>query len=247
MKRIYDFIKRELSDTSELLRNVPSAAMVLFVVSVILMNLLANKEIYTGISWLALDCGLLVSWLSFLCMDMLTKRFGPKASIKLSLFAIAVNLFVCGVFKLVASLPGNWGEFYTSGDAIVNQSLNNTIGGTWYILLGSTIAFIVSAIANAVINHSVGRLFKKDNFKAYAIRSYVSTLIAQFLDNLVFSLIVSHVFFGWNLIQCITCSLTGCLVELVCEVVFTPLGYKVCQKWEADKVGQTYIDNCNNL
>ena len=245
MNNLKKSIIREAKDTMLLLHSVPSEAMVLFVISVVLMNILANKEIYTGLSWLALDSGLLLSWLSFLCMDMLTKRFGPKASVKLSLFASVVNLLVCGVFKVVSIIPGNWGEFYTFGNSIVNQSLNNTIGGTWYVLFGSTTAFLVAAIVNAILNHGIGKLFNQDTFKSYAIRSYVSTLIAQFLDNLVFSLIVSHVFFGWNLLQCVTCSLTGCIVELLCEIIFSPIGYKVCKQWEKERVGQHYIDSKN--
>lgn len=225
-----------------LLRSVPSATMVLFCVSVVLMNLLANKEIYTGVSWLALDCGLLLSWVSFLCMDIMTKRFGPKAAVKLSLFAIAVNLCVCGMLKVVSLVPGNWAAFYTFENGIVNEVINETIGGTWYVLLGSTVAMIVASVVNAVLNHAVGAMFKKDTFTAYAVRSYVSTMFAQFVDNLVFSLMVSHVFFGWSLIQCIACSVTGCLVELLCEIIFSPIGYRVCRQWERERVGAGYVE-----
>lgn len=243
MKNPITFVKDEIKDTMKLMSNVPSGVMVLFVISVVLMNLLANKEVETGISWLALDCGFIMSWASFLCMDMLTKRFGPRASIKLSLVAVIVNLFCCVIFKIVSLIPGNWGEFYSFGDTIINQGLNNTLGGTWYVLFGSTIAFIVSAIVNALLNHGIGKLIKKKDFKEYAVRSYISTLFAQFVDNFIFALIVSHTFFGWSMLQCITCSLTGCVVELICEVVFSPLGYKVCKQWERDKVGAGYIDS----
>ena len=242
MKKLIGFVKRETLDTMHLMRCVPSSAMVLFVISVVLMNLLANKEIYTGVSWLALDCGLLMSWLTFLCMDMLTKRFGPTASIKLSIVAVIINLFVCLMLKLVSLIPGNWAAFYSYENPIVNDSLNLTIGSTWYVLFGSTVAFILSSIVNAIVNHTIGTMFKHNTFKAYAIRSYVSTFVAQFIDNFIFSLIVSHIFFGWTLTQCITCSLTGCIVELICEIIFSPVGYKVCKVWENDKVGQAYID-----
>ena len=231
----------DIKDTKKLLRAVPSTTMVLFCVSVVLMNLLANKEIYTGVSWLALDCGLLLSWVSFLCMDIMTKRFGPKAAVKLSLFAICVNLCVCAVLKLVSLVPGHWGAFYTFNDGIVNDVLNQTIGGTWYVLLGSTVAMVVASVVNAVLNHAVGSMFRKNTFTAYAVRSYVSTMVAQFVDNMVFSLMVSHVFFGWSLIQCVTCSVTGCLLELVCEVIFSPIGYRVCKRWERDRVGAGYV------
>lgn len=242
MKQIKKFISCEVADYGKLLRAIPASVFTLFVVSVILMNLMANKSIDTGLSWFALDCGLLISWLSFLCMDMVTKRFGAKASVKISLLAMTINLLVCLIMFGISRVPGTWGEYYTFGLDEVNQALDNTIGGTWYVLLGSSIAFAASAVVNAVINVTVGKLLHQDNFRSFAIRSYISTMLAQFVDNLVFSLIVSHVFFGWTLLQCITCSITGCLVELLWEVIFTPFGYKIVKQWEADKVGEAYIN-----
>lgn len=235
-KIIYEF-----EDTKRLLRAVPSGLMVLFCLSVVLMNLLANKEIYTGVSWFALDCGILLSWLSFLCMDVMAKRFGPKAAVKVSLIASTVNLCVCAVLKVIALIPGNWGEFYTFNNTIANEALNNTIGGTWYVLFGSTVAIIASSVVNAVLNHTVGKLMKTNNFRAFAVRSYASTVAAQFVDNMVFSLIVSYHFFGWSLLQCFMCSLTGCVAELICEVVFSPIGYRVSKQWEEENVGAEYL------
>ena len=235
-------IKESINNYALLLRSVPSLVMTLFVVSVVLMNLLANKEIGLNLDWLALDCGFTVSWLSFLCMDMLTKRFGPKAAIQLSLTAMAINLFVCGILFVISLIPGNWGEYYNYENDIVNQALNSTIGATWYVVLGSACAFAASAILNAILNHAIGKMCKKNNFVSYALRSYISTGLAQFLDNFIFAMMVSHVFFGWTMTQVITCSITGCVAELLCEVVFSPLGYKVCKKWEKHNVGSEYIN-----
>lgn len=235
-------LKQSISNYTLLLRSVPSLVMVMFVVSVVLMNLLANKEIGLNLDWLALDCGFTLSWLSFLCMDMLTKRFGAKASIQLSLTAMVINLFVCGVLFLISLLPGNWGAYYDLGSEVVNEGLNATIGGTWYVVLGSACAFAVSAILNAVLNAVIGKMCKKDNFVSYALRSYISTGVAQFVDNFIFAMLVSHVFFGWNMTQVITCSMTGCIAELLCEVIFSPIGYKMCKKWDEQNVGSAYLD-----
>ena len=239
--KIKKWITTELAEYKLLLRSVPALALVLYVISVILMNLLANKEIDTGISWLALDCGLTMSWLSFLCMDMITKRFGARAAIKLSIIAIGMNLFVCMMLYLISVIPGNWGEYYTYGNDMVNEALNDTIGGTWYILFGSMVAMFTASVVNAIINETIGRMLKKDDFKAFAIRAYVSTFIAQFLDNFIFSVIVSRTFFGWTWAQCLSCSLVGCLAEVLCEVIFSPLGYKGCKQWEKENVGNSYL------
>lgn len=243
IKRLSNAVTREIQDYRILLRNVPSTVMVFFCVSVVFMNLLANKELAINVEWLALDCGMMLSWLSFLCMDILTKRFGAKAAIKLSLFAVVVNLLICITLYAVSILPGNWGAFYTYEANEINEALNSTFGGTWYVLLGSTIAFIGSSIVNAMLNALIGKLLKKNRFIDYALRSYISTAAAQFIDNLIFALLVSHMFFGWTLLQCIGCSITGCIVELLCEMIFGPLGYKISKRWEDDRVGQSYIDH----
>ena len=225
-----------------LLRSAPTTVVMAFVLSVVLMNLLANKEIATGIPWLALDCGMLVSWLSFFSMDMITKRFGARASVLISIIATGINLAVCVVLFVAASVPGNWGAYYSYTDPNVNNILNSTIGGTWYVLLGSSVAFLVASVVNAALNITIGKLFKRDSFAEYAARSWGSTILAQFVDNMVFALLVSHVFFGWSLLQCITCSVTGCLVELVCQAIFTPAGYRITQKWARAEVGKEYLE-----
>lgn len=234
-------IRREIDDYRVLLRSVPALVVSLFIVSVIMMNLLANKEL---VSWkyLALDCGFPLSWISFLCMDMICKRFGPKAAAKISVLALGINLCATLIFKILSLTPGMWGEYYSTGLTEVNDALNTTFGGTWYVVLGSSIAMLSSAIVNSLINYSVAKKLKSTGYRAFAVRSFVSTGIAQFIDNLVFALIVSYHFFGWTAVQVFFCSLTGAAMELLCEVIFSPAGYNISCKWEEESVGQQYIE-----
>lgn len=230
-------LKEEWKEFRLLLSSVPAFTVVVFVLSVVSMNLLANKSIDTHTGYLALDCGIIVSWGAFLSMDMLAKHFGPKAATQISLVAVAVNLVLCLLFFAASKIPGVWSE--GSGEA-----LDKTFGGTWYILLGSTAAFIASAVVNNTVNYAVGKAFRKhpDGIAAYICRTYVSTAVAQFVDNFVFAIIVSKLFFGWSWVQCVTCAVTGMLVELVCEAVFSPLGYIVCKKWNERGVGKEYFE-----
>lgn len=243
-------IKCKIYEIKILLRSVPSPILTLFAVSVISMNLLANKSVNLPFDWLALDCGIIVSWVSFLSMDIITKHFGPKAATRISIVAALFNLMVCLVFFIAGSIPGMWGESYIDGsETIINSALDNTFSGTWYVLLGSTIAFIVSAVVNNFLNYLVGRLMRKksDAFFVYALRTYISTAVGQFIDNLVFALIVSHIFFGWSILQCITCSVTGMIVELICEVIFSPIGFSICKKWKKENVGKEYFELINYI
>ncbi len=241
-------IKESFANFKLLLRSVPATIVSAFVMAVLAMNLLANKSIIIGVDWLALDCGIIVSWVAFLCMDILTKHFGPKAATQISLFALFLNLFACLVFFLASKIPGLWGQFFDLGELpIVNTALDGTIAGSWYVVVGSAVAFVMSAIINNFTNWGIGKIFKKDSFVAYICRTYVSTGIGQFCDNLIFSFLVSHFFFGWTIIQCFTCAFTGMIVELLCEAVFSPIGYAVCKRWKKDGVGKEYLSRMEEI
>ena len=54
-----------LAELKLLLRSVPSLTVTVFIVATISMNLLANKSINLPFSWLALACGIIVSWIIF--------------------------------------------------------------------------------------------------------------------------------------------------------------------------------------
>jgi hypothetical protein len=242
-------IKKELSELRLLLRSVPPITLMLFVLSVAAMNLAANKSISVPIDGLALDCGILVSWFAFLVMDVVTKHFGPKAATELSVVAICFNLSLCALLFLCSLVPGVWGEASVEGcEDIINNALDRTFGGTWYVLAGSTAAFLVSSVINNFTNYAVGKAFRKkpDGPLAYVCRTYISTAVGQFADNLTFALLVSHFFFGWTFFQCVSCAVTGMIVELLCECVFSALGYKVCEAWKKGGVGKEYLDYISN-
>src|SRR5699024_2749922 len=126
------WIQKEKEESALLFRCIPETIVSLFVVSVICMNLLANKTLVQT-EWIALDGGILISWLSFMCMDIITKHFGPKASNKLAVFATMINLFTCLIFYIASIIPSNAADY---------TALNGILGGTWFILFGSTVAFL---------------------------------------------------------------------------------------------------------
>ena len=241
MKKFFSFVSHEADDFKILLRNIPSLTVSIFILSVVCANLMANKEL-VNFKFVALDCGFAFSWIMFLCMDVICKRWGAKAAIKISLVALAANLFICVSFALLAKTPGMWGEYYTSENSLVNDALNATFAGSWYVVLGSSVAFVSSSVVNALLNCAIGSLFKSDGFFSFASRSYISTAIAQLVDNFIFATIVSKIFFGWTWIQVFVCSAIGAGFELLGEVFFSGLGYKVVRQWEKERVGQEYIE-----
>lgn len=236
----FSWLKREKKETAILLRSIPTTVVSLFVVSVICMNLLANKTLYQN-GWIALDGGILVSWLSFMCMNIITKHYGPKASNKIAILASGINLMTCGIFYIASIIPSNAADY---------TALNGILGGTWFILLGSTVAFLVSAFINNFLNWVIGKAFRKDpnSRLSYAARTHIPTFIGQFTDNLIFSVIVFVIFapifwdgFHWTVLQCTTCALTGAVAELIMEIIFSPIGYRITSKWQKQNVGKEYL------
>jgi len=234
-------IMKEAAEFRLLLRSIPATVVTLFVVSVICMNLLANKTLLQ-LDWIALDGGVLISWLSFMCMDVITKHFGPKASNSITLLAAGINLLTCLIFFAASAIPSNAGDF---------GAFDSIFGGAWFILLGSTVAFLASGFINNTLNWLVGQAFRRnpDGRAAYAARTYISTFVGQFLDNFIFSMIVFVGFaplfwngFHWTPLQCTTCALTGAVAELLMEIAFSPMGYRISRRWQTEAVGKEYLD-----
>ncbi len=241
MSKFKAFIEKEKTKTSILLRSIPATVMTLFVVSVICMNLLANKTLLQ-LDWIALDGGILISWLSFMCMDIVTKHFGPGAANRISILAASINLLTCLIFFVASAIPST-ADDYSGFDSI--------FGGTWFVLMGSTIAFLASAAINNILNFAIGSAFKNnpDGKLAYAMRTYISTFIGQFLDNFMFSVIVFVFFapifwdgFSWTVLQCAMCALTGAVAELIMEIIFSPMGFRITNNWKKHNVGKEYLE-----
>lgn len=222
-------------DTVSLFRRIPAYVIVLFTLSVIIMNILSNLTLYQS-EYLAIDGGFIVSWITFIIMDLLTIHFGPKATIKVTIFAIVINLLSSLIFGLIGLIP-----FLK-----INEIYQTYFSGTWFILISSSIAFLASSIINAFLNYLIGKIFKKNpNGKAaLACRSYVSTLIGQFLDNLIFATLTFMLFapifwngFHWTITQCLTCSILFAFIETLLEIIFSPIGYKISKKWTEKGIG----------
>lgn len=233
-------------ETKEALRAIPGIVTAVFVLSVVSMNLLANKSVF-NLPWLASTAGIFVSWISFLCMDAVCKRFGAKAATLMNTVAMLISFLTAILYMLIVKVPGVWAASYSGSTSeiasAINQGLDATFSSAWYIVIGSAVAMFLGGLVNSFLNKIVGsKIDKKDDFKGFAIRSYISTAAGQFVDNFVFALFVSYIFFGWTMTQVVVCSFMMMLLELAFEVVFSPLGFKLSQNWKKDEVGKDYIE-----
>lgn len=230
-------LSREFAMLSALIKSIPPAATALFILSVIAMNFLARITL-VSLPWLALNAGILVSWLSFLWMDVVVRHYGARAANLLSLVAITANLvcsLICVLISRIWSYP----------------ALDMVVGGQWSILLASTIAYVISALTNNYTNVMIGSRFRNnpDGAAAYAARSFVSTFLSQIVDNFLFVFLAFVVFpnlpgaldVRWSIPQCIGASVLCAVLELLSEVIFSPIGYAVGNRWKRRGVGRDYL------
>lgn len=227
-----------VADYKMLLRNVPALVTVIFCVGTCWMNVAAGKVIFNA--WnVAITGGFIISFLPFLCLDIVSKRFGARAAILLNLLSALMNtVFVLGL-SLVAAIP-------TEQDY---SAFNSVLGGVWFITLSSIVAFVLSGVVNSLLNASIGKLFRKTSGVEFAARSFLSTFVGQAVDNFIFMagvyVIFAPKFWGMDPLPILTCvgtAVVGGFFELLCEVITAPIGYKIVKNWERDEVGQEYID-----
>ena len=231
------------------LRSIPSLALALITVATVLMNILANKSII-NLPWLIQDAGILMSWVGFLVGDLLVKAFGSKNAIRVNLTCLGISLFISGLLAIVAVVPGEWSPVFdptiNPGDlgSNINAAVNSVMGNVWYVILGSAVASAVGLVVNGLTQ---GLLIKKietkhgDRYWGFFVASAASTMIGQIIDNMVFALLVSVKFFGWTWTQVMVCSLTGAIFELIIELVFSPLTYKISRNWKKNGIGTEWI------
>lgn len=243
----------------ETLRAVPSLAVALIVVSNILMNILANKSIIelkipnTDSYWLVQDAGIFLSWIGFLVGDLLVKNFGPKNAIRVNLTALLISLFVSLLLALVGWIPGTWSPEFNYVDAsgnftetahAVEDSINEVMGNTWYVILGSALASACGLIVN---NLSQGLILNKlekkhgDKYWGYLLAASLSTIFGQVLDNFIFAAVISVHFFHWTWLSALMCSIDGMIFETVIEMLFTPITYRISKSWEKDHIGVQWM------
>lgn len=256
MAKIKEWIKKDWAETKLLFKGLPAVVMSIYTLMVVLMNILASTELISltsssGLNWFALDAGIFVSWVMFLLGDMIVKRFGAKAAIKVAIFGMLVNLGFCLMVTIIAAIMEAFGsglvylgDYVLHGFSLKAENFDGGVATAWHIILGSALAFAVASIIDALIHKMIKATFKKnpDGIAAHIASAWGSTAVSQFVDNMIFAFTVSIWIFGWSPLAAVMCAVTGMIVELLCQALFTPFGYMIAKKWTKEGIGQEYID-----
>ena len=228
---------KEVQETKVLFRCMPTLPFAFLVSCLIAMNFLANRG--GAIGPFNFDCGVIVSWVAFLAADMLVKRFGAKASIKIQIAALVLELVSIGLMTLGTFLPAMYGETLEESQVFTNIFR----AAPWPLFAGSA-AYVIAISFDAFVSKFVLTKFKKrSSFKAYIVASYTSTVIGQFLDNFLFSAFFSFWQPWWegSIGSMVIAASIGMVIELIGQAIFSPIGYKISEHWRKNKIGEEYV------
>ena len=254
MKKIKQALKKSLTST----RNIRTLSIFLGLVSVycvivVLYNifeykffgftLLENVKVLGEPVMIGMGAGTLISWISFLIMDVITEVWGKKTAIKIFTFAMIISITTSFFGMAIAKI----------GEPSYGEAIENIFGSHPRVTIASAFAFWVGSYINTLIMHVMKTRAedkgKAKNKKLFAFRATTSTLLGQAVDNALFQIIGLAPFgvgfwlaspFGWTWGMVIGSIIVGTILELAIEAALVPfitipLANKLIAKKEAEE------------
>lgn len=170
--------------------------------------------------------GGLLSWATFMIIDITTELFGKKHTMKMYTFAGLLNLLIVGIAQVIIALPGVYPDQNEAFRLIFSNGIRTA--------LASFMAFWVGNYVNMVImikmkdkakntKNTTGGTYKV----LFFVRAVVSTIFGQFVDNALFATLafapigLSAFEMTWR--DILTSSLFGTGMETLHETILVPV------------------------
>lgn len=192
----------------------------IYCAGIIIQNILATKNI--DITIFTVTTGILVSPLVFIIQDIQTEVYGYKKAKKMIILGYLMNFIAIMLYSFSILIP--------SSSTYTNQAAFTTILGTTpRIAIASFIAYMIGALINSKVMENLKIKHEKNLF----FRAISSTVVGQFIDNMLFAVIA---FIGILPTQAIISMIVGgTLFEIIYEVIFYPITKKLIQKIKVAK------------
>ncbi len=191
--------------------------MAVYAVFTVVQNLFEMKTLGTAAFAFA-GGGILLSWATFMIMDITTELFGKKETMKIYTFAGLINLFIVVLSQVVILIPG----VYPEQNAAFAQIFSNGVRTA----LASFAAFWFGNFVNMQIMIKLKSKTNSNSKFLLFIRAVVSTIFGQFVDNLLFATLafapIGLSLFETSWTTILTTSLFGTFMETIIESCFVP-------------------------
>lgn len=191
--------------------------MAVYAVFTVVQNLFEMKTLGTQAFAFA-GGGILLSWATFMIMDITTELFGKKETMKIYTFAGLINLFIVVLSQVVILIPG----VYPEQNAAFAQIFSNGVRTA----LSSFVAFWFGNFVNMQIMLKLKSKSNSNSKFLLFIRAVVSTIFGQFVDNLLFATLafapIGLSLFETSWTTILTTSSFGTFMETIIESCFVP-------------------------
>jgi uncharacterized integral membrane protein (TIGR00697 family) len=185
----------------------------LFVLVLLVSNVVSAKILKLGP--FTFDGGTILFPLAYILGDVFTEVYGYKKMRRVIWLGFLANILMAAIFIIVSKLP--------AAEGWNNQKAYEAILG-WVprIVIASIIAYWVGEFANSFILAKM-KIFTKGRF--LWMRTIGSTLVAEFLDSLIFCVIAFLGKVPSDLLFKIIIS--NYIFKVLIEILFTPITYWV--------------------
>lgn len=212
---------------------------VIFAVSLITANMVGAKLWEFGISIgnvaLAMSGGSVTYAFTFLCTDVISEMWGKKESSRAVIRGFVAQILIIAIVVLIRYLP-------TTNEVMQNAYVT-LLGQSPWMVLGSMTAYLVSQFTDVTIFHKIKDWQEKIHGQKHRwIRNNGSTMTSQFVDSIVFTVIVFGIGFGFfkqgmgNVV--IGIIIGQYLVKLCIAALDTPVFYWLTRGYVKEKVAE---------
>lgn len=193
-----------------------------FFVAVLLISNIADTKIIT-IGMLSFGGGTFLFPLTYILGDILTEVYGFARTRKVIWTGFAAAALMALTFIVVGIAP-------PAADWEYQESFMNILGLAPRIVAASLAAYTVGEFVNAFI---LAKLKVATKGKYLWLRTISSTIIGQLLDTTVFVIIAFYGVLPVSLL--ISIVISGYLLKVVTEIVFTPITYFVVARLKSSE------------
>ena len=179
-----------------------------YAVSVIVMNLLATKQVDLGP--FTVTTGIIVSPIAFIIQDVITEIYGYNQASRM-IWTGFILIFVSTILYQVAIIipPSSFWEGQGAFEAILSTTPRISIASLTAYLLGSHV--------NTYIMNQLGKRNPDQLFN----RVITSTIFGQLLDNFIFAFIAFTGLLPFPAL--LSMGIGGTIIEVVYEIIFYPI------------------------
>lgn len=190
-----------------------SIVLALFVTTVLVSNIASTKLF--SIHSLTIDGGTILFPLAYIVSDIITEVYGFRAAKRAIITGFFMSIIMALTLFLVQLLPPatDWGG---------QDAYEQILGLLPRVIAGSLIAYTVGELTNSFI---MAKMKIASNGKHLWTRTIGSSIVAAFLDTLIFSTIA---FYGIVPIDVlISLIVTVYIIKILVEVAITPFTYAI--------------------